>query len=56
MLNRQIRVIIIHSLGSAYMVDVGSKNITKRMARAVAIVNIGETAYTLVTKNQVRKF
>ena len=37
------------------MVDVGFKNVTKRMARAVAIVNIGETAYSLVANNQVRE-
>ena len=37
------------------MVDVGSKNSTKRMARAIGIVNVGETAYKLIANNQVEK-
>ena len=40
-------------LGSANMVDVGSKDTTRRMARAVAVVDIGEIAYKLVANNQV---
>ena len=36
------------------MVDVGDKDVTKRFARAVAIIDIGETAYKLVANNQVR--
>ena len=36
------------------MVDVGSKDTTKRMARAIGIVDVGETAYNLIAKNQVR--
>ena len=35
------------------MVDVGSKDTTRRMARAVAVVDIGEIAYKLVANNQV---
>ena len=35
------------------MVDVGNKDITKRFARAVAIIDIGETAYKLVSDNKV---
>merc|ERR1719361_1011741 len=41
--------------GSANMVDVGSKDTTRRMARAVAVVNIGEIAYKLVANNQISK-
>ena len=37
------------------MVDVGSKDTTKRMARAVGIVDVGEKAYSLIANNQVRK-
>ena len=35
------------------MVDVGSKDTTRRMARAVAVIDIGEIAYKLVANNQV---
>ena len=35
------------------MVDVGSKDTTRRMARAIAVVDIGEKAYKLVANNQV---
>ena len=35
------------------MVDVGFKDVTKRMARAVAVVDIGKAAYKLVASNQV---
>ena len=37
------------------MVDVGSKDTTKRMARAIGIVDVGETAYNLIANNQVRR-
>ena len=37
------------------MVDVGSKNTTKRMARAIGIVDVGETAYKLIANNQVKR-
>ena len=36
------------------MVDVGSKDTTKRMARAIGIVDVGETAYNLIANNQVK--
>ena len=35
------------------MVNVGSKISTKRMARAIGIVDVGETAYKLIANNQV---
>ena len=41
------------NLGEAIMVDVGWKPVTRRLARAVAIIDIGPTAYQLVTKNEV---
>ena len=41
--------------GRANMVDVGSKNTTKRMARAIGIVDVGETAYKLIANNQVKR-
>ena len=44
----------VNQSGEANMVDVGDKDVTKRFARAVAIINIGETAYNLVANNQVR--
>ena len=36
------------------MVDVGSKDTTKRMARAIGIVDVGEIAYNLIATNQVK--
>ena len=47
------KVLLNTNLGSANMVDVGSKDTTRRMARAVAVVDIGEIAYKLVANNQV---
>ena len=32
----------------------GSKDTTKRIARAIGIVDVGETAYNLIANNQVR--
>ena len=47
------KILLNTNLGSANMVDVGSKDTTRRMARAVAVVDIGEIAYKLVANNQV---
>ena len=49
----QLSFCITQNLGEAIMVDVGWKAVTRRLARAVAIIDIGPTAYQLVTKNEV---
>ena len=49
----EVKLVITSIIGKANMVDVGNKDITKRFARAVAIIDIGETAYKLVSDNKV---
>ena len=52
--DKKLSNIVIIFLGRANMVDVGSKDTTKRMARAIGIVDVGETAYNLIANNQVK--
>ena len=49
----EAKLVITSIIGKANMVDVGNKDITKRFARAVAIIDIGETAYKLDSDNKV---
>ena len=50
----QLNILHNSNIGKAIMVDVGSKPTTRRFARAIATIDIGPTAYGLVTKHQVR--
>ena len=41
--------------GSASMVDVGEKDITKRRARARAVINMKESTMRAITNNEIEK-